>query len=45
MKRCSRVTAMALSLLLLVGVTFFAGAIQDDAKVPASVQEFVRMCG
>ncbi len=45
MKRCSRVTAMALALGLLVGVTFFAGATRDDAKVPSSVQEFVQMCG
>ena len=45
MKRCSRVTAMALSLLLLVGVTFFAGATRDDAGMPSSVQEFVQMCG
>lgn len=45
MKRCSRVTAMALSLALLAGVTFFAGATRDDAKVPSSVQEFVQMCG
>ena len=45
MKRCSRVTAMALSLVLLVGVTFFAGATRDDAGVPSNVQEFVEMCG
>jgi len=45
MKRCSRVTAMALSLVLLVGVTCFAGAIQDDARIPASMQEFAQMCG
>lgn len=45
MKRCSRVTAMALSLLLLAGVTFFAGATRDDASMPGSVQEFVQMCG
>ncbi len=45
MKRCSRVTALALSLALLAGVTFFAGATRDDAKVPSSVQEFVQMCG
>ena len=44
MKRCSRITAMALSLALLAGVTFFAGATRDDAKVPSSVQEFVQMC-
>ncbi len=45
MKRCSRITAMALSLVLLVGVTFFAGATRDDAGVPSSVQDFVQMCG
>lgn len=45
MKRCSRVTALALSLALLAGVTFFAGATRDNAKLPASVQEFVQMCG
>ena len=45
MKRCSRVTAMALSLTLLVGVTLFAGATRDDAKMPSSVQEFAQMCG
>ena len=44
MKRCSRVTAMALSLLLLAGVTFFVGATRDEAKTPTSVQEFVEMC-
>ncbi len=45
MKRCSRLTAMVLSLVMLLGVTFFAGAVQDDAKMPSSVQEFAVMCG
>ena len=45
MKRCSRLTAMVLSLLMLLGVTFFAGAVQDDARIPSSVQDFAVMCG
>ena len=45
MKRCNRLTAMVLSLLLLLGVTFFAGAVQDNARMPSSVQEFAVMCG
>ena len=45
MKRCSRLTAMVLSLLMLLGVTFFAGAAQDDARIPSSVQDFAVMCG
>ena len=45
MKRCSRLVAMIVSLLLFLGVTFFAGALQDDARIPSSVQDFVQMCG
>ena len=44
MKRCKRLTAMLLSLMLMLGITVFAGAVQDDPKMPSSVQEFAQMC-
>ncbi len=44
MKRLSRISALVITALMLIGVMSFVTVAQDDIKSPSSIKEYVQMC-
>ncbi|MCM1545100.1 MAG: hypothetical protein NC110_07375 [Ruminococcus sp.] len=44
MKRFSRITALAVSALMLIGVMSIVTVTRKEVRIPESVQDFAQMC-
>lgn len=44
MKRFSRIYALILTALMLIGVMSFVTVAEDDIQNPSSIKEYVQMC-